>query len=144
MEQPFPGLFNNKINPALIDSGPDRKKYEFTTNNKDFILITKYRKETSIQKPDYSSWTFSNIGADILDLLNYIDEGKQVVLALILLKKDISKSELALLFTDDIKKCRDKKNITISRKQREHFYRISMGGGRLKSLPIPSDRLFTD
>ena len=43
-------IVNDDIKPALIDSGPNRKKYEFSTNEKDFILITRYSGQRNTEK----------------------------------------------------------------------------------------------
>ena len=52
-------LLNNGICPMLIEGGTDRQVYDFTTNDKEFRLFTKYRSAPINTKTEgYSSWQF--------------------------------------------------------------------------------------
>lgn len=138
-------LFKNKINPALIDSDPEKQIIAFTTNHTDFLLLTRCRKENERINVDYSSWSFSGISKDICKLLENIEKGKQAVLALILLKENIEDCELALLFTTDVCAIKDKLSFTITYKKNDKYYYIRRGGERKKNgYPIPRNRTFDD
>lgn len=90
-------LFNNHVTPALIESGEDRQIYDFTTNHRDFRLFVKYRTEnTSLENENYYSWTF-NISQDYSEMQAYINEGKNLLLALVCGKSDLGESELAII-----------------------------------------------
>ena len=135
-------LLNNKITPVLIESGNDRQIYDFTTDSKDFRLIVKYRSyEIKTKKKDYCSWQF-NLSDDIADLKQGMKSDKKLSLGLVCGKIKLNKSEYAVLHKDEIKEILDsgKESITISRKKGEKAFRISMGGGRQKSMKIESNR----
>lgn len=136
-------LFNNKVTPALVESGEDRQVYDFTTNHIDFRLFVKYRAErTSLKSEEYYSWTFTLLN-DYKEITGYINDGYNVLLALVCGNSDLKDSELAILQADDIAKILslEKKSITISRKKRERSFRIAVGGGRDNSIVIKSNAI---
>lgn len=45
-------LFNNGIDPALVESSNSRQIYDFTTDNVDFRLFIKYRTRGRLGKKD--------------------------------------------------------------------------------------------
>lgn len=131
-------LFNNRVTPALIESGEDRQVYDFTTNHKDFTLFVKYRtNNTLLENENYYSWTF-DISQDYQEMQTYINEGKSLLLALVCGKSDLGESELAIIPEKNLLEifARGKRNITISRIKGERAYRISVGGGREKAIKI--------
>lgn len=141
-------LFNNKSNgsiaPALVEGDNDRQIYDFTTDNTEFKLFVKYRTDKQDTKTDeYSSWEFSLTNKDKSEILNFIN-GKtcNIVIALMCGTKNLNESEIALIGKDQIKKIinSNKTSITISRKKNEKEFRISMGGGRDKSMQIKANR----
>lgn len=137
-------LLNNNITPAIIESGEDRQIYDFTTDSKDFRLIVKYRKsQIPTKKADYYSWQF-NLSDDMVDLKKNINSPIKLSLGLVCGKEQLNESEYAVLHKDEIKKIFDegKESITISRKKGERAFRISMGGGRVNSMQIKSNRLY--
>lgn len=136
-------LFNNHINPALIEGGDDRQVYDFTTNKGDFRMFVKYRAENKrTKRVDYFSWDFNLIN-DIDEIKGYIAEGKNLVLFLVCGMKDLKDSELAILDKGDLIELFElgKNTITISRKKGEKFYRIAVGGGRTNSKQIKASRI---
>lgn len=137
-------LLNNNITPAIIESGEDRQIYNFTTDSKDFRLIVKYRKsQIPTKKNDYYSWQF-NLSDDLIDLKKNINSPIKLSLGLVCGKEQLNESEYAVLHKDEIKLILDegKESITISRKKGERAFRISMGGGRVNSMQIKSNRLY--
>jgi len=53
-------LFNNGIDPALVESSNSRQIYDFTTDNVDFRLFIKYRTRGRLGKKDmFFASTFS-------------------------------------------------------------------------------------
>lgn len=136
-------LFNNHINPALIESGDDRQVYDFTTNKGDFRMFVKYRAENKkTRRVDYMSWDF-NLVNDIDEIRRYISEGKNLVLFLVCGMSELKDSELAILDKNDLAELFDlgKNTITISRKKNEKAYRIAIGGGRSNSKQIKASRI---
>lgn len=136
-------LFSNKIHPALIYMGDHRQEYEFTTNEKPFVLFMMYRMENSTERKNYSSWAFGDIRQDVADLEKYRDQGKNPVLALICIKRDLQRSEIAFLFHKDILQIKDKKSISISRKKNEKQFRIPIDRDRENSWKINCDPDFS-
>jgi hypothetical protein len=134
-------LFRNKIQPALISAGEQKQIYEFTTNNskKDFVLYLMYRKQSRNLKDEYSSWAFGDIRDNISELEDYAGQGKNPVLALICVKDDLKDSEIGFLFQKDLEKIKGKSSVTLSRKKKEKYFRIRMGGKREDSLTIKCD-----
>lgn len=136
-------LFNNHINPALIESGDDRQVYDFTTNKGDFRMFVKYRAEKKPTKTDgYFSWEF-NLTGDAEEIKEYIRQGKHLVLFLVCGSENLKESELAILDTDDLVELFElgKNTISISRKKNEKAYRIAIGGGRSNSKQIKASRI---
>jgi hypothetical protein len=137
-------LFNRGIAPALVESNNDRQVYDFTINNGDFRLFMKYRALGRKGKnPDYRSWQFIFTDDDLNKIYEYIGERRNLLLALVCGDATLNKSELAIVNSEEIKKClgSDKNSFTISRIKGEKAFRISIGGGRDNSIKIPSNRL---
>ena len=135
-------LFSHNIKPALIENGSDRQVYDFTTNKAKFTLFVKYRSEKVETKKDgYSSWNF-NLKNDIVELSKYLDDGKNLILALVCGSEDLRESELAILDSNDISwlMFNNKSTITISRKKGEKAFRIANGGSREGAYPIKCNR----
>ena len=93
------------------------------------------------KKPDYSSWLFA-IADDKSELQKYIDEGKNLLLALVCGSSELDKSQLAILDKSQIQDIlsREKTSITISRIKGEKAFRISVGGGRENSIQVKCNR----
>lgn len=134
-------LFRNKIQPVLISAGEQKQIYEFTTNTsrKDFILYLMYRKQRENIKDDYASWHFGDIRENIAELEKHAAQGKNPVLALICVKKDLKDSEIGFLFQKDLQKIKDRTSVTLSRKKREKSFRIQMGGKRDDAVSVKCD-----
>ena len=138
-------LFNNsnkKIMAALIESDDNRQVYSLMTDNAECRLFIKYRSDRLDTKTeDYSSWSF-NLAGDIDEIQVLMDEGYNLVLALVCGMAGLSDSELALIDKERVKQLleMDKDSITISRRKGEHAYRISIGGGRENAMLITANR----
>jgi len=137
-------LFNNNIVPALVEGNDDRQVYDFTTNNIDFRLYIKYRSKCYTGTTgEYRSWQFSFSKEDLEEITDYLKGGYNLQLALGCGTDGLNGSELAVLNSEDIRKCfvSGKTSITISRAKGERAFRISIGGGRDNSIRVPSNRL---
>lgn len=135
-------LFSHNIKPALIENGSDRQVYDFTTNKTKFTLFVKYRSEkVETKKEGYNSWNF-NLKNDMAELSKHLDEGKNLILALVCGSEDLGESELAILDSNDISwlMFNNKSAITISRKKGEKAFRIANGGSREGAYPIKCNR----
>lgn len=139
-------LFNNKarsIKPALVE-GDDRRVYNIMTDNTEFKLFIKYRThKQKIKTGRYNSWSFSLSDDNITELSKYLDEGCNLILALVCGNGGLKESEIALLDKNQVKEIivsYDKKSITLSRKSQEQSFRISIGGGRDNSIRVRADR----
>ena len=135
-------LFHNGVMPALVENGDDRQVYDFTTDKSECRLFIKYRaNKQDTKKPDYSSWIFA-ISDDKAELQKYIDEGKNLLLALVCVSSELDKSQLAILDKSQIQDIlsREKTSITISRIKGEKAFRISVGGGRENSIQVKCNR----
>lgn len=136
-------LLNNHITPSLIESGKDRRIYNFTTNSMDFRLVVKYRAEkTEVKNDEYSSWTFQLLKE--YEYMNQaLDDRTIALFCLVCGDENLKNSELVVLTLEDMTKLKKQKkgSVTISRKGKEKYYRIAMGGGRENSLKIPGNRL---
>lgn len=139
-------LFNNsvrKISAALIESDDTRQLYCLTTDNNECRLFIKYRTMRNETKTeDYNSWVFNLTERDKNEIQSLIEEGHNLVLALVCGVAGFSDSELALLDKEQIKRIIDlgKGSITISRKKRERACRISIGGGRGNAMRVAFNR----
>ena len=93
------------------------------------------------KRDDYSSWLFT-IAQDTAEMKTYINNGTNLILALVCGSDDLGESELAVLDTEQIKQILvlEKSSITISRKKGERAFRISMGGGRDEALQVKCNR----
>ncbi len=138
-------LFNKRICPMLIEGGDDRQIYQFTTNDTEFKLFTKYRSiSISSKKEDYNSWQFVFSTDDIIELNQMLSDDHELSLGLVCGTKALNKSEIAFIHKDEIKEILSsgKTTITISRKKGEKAFRVSRGGGRENAMQIPSNRVY--
>lgn len=136
-------LFNNHINPALVEGDENRQVYDLTTDARDCRLFIKYRANKQDTKTqDYYSWLFTITESDKNEILDYLDRGYNLLLALVCGVEGLSDSEIAVLDKYQIEELinLDKSSITISRKKNERAYRISVGGGRENAMQITSNR----
>lgn len=136
-------LFNNHINPALVEGDNDRQVYDLTSDKNECRLFIKYRaNKLDTKTKDYSSWYFTLTDSDTNEMAAYINNGYNLVLALVCGVAEISGSEIALLDKYEITQLLGlgKESITISRKKNERAYRISVGGGRENAMQIRSNR----
>lgn len=139
-------LFNHNITPALVESSTDRQVYDFTTfkpTKSVFRLFVKYRAESTVVKTDdYYSWTFT-LDTDYDEIMGYINDRKNVLLALVCGKSELGESELAVIRENELLEIfkLGKRNITISRRKHERAYRISVGGGRSNAKLIKCNAL---
>lgn len=71
-----------------------------------------------------------------------LDEGKNLILALVCGTDDLGESEFAILDSNDISwlMFNNKSTITISRKKSEKAFRIANGGSREGAYPIKCNR----
>ncbi len=127
-------LFNNsnsKITAALIESDDNRQLYGLMTDKNECRLFIKYRSaEIDTKTEDYYSWLFNLTERDRSEIQALINEGHNLVLALVCGVAGLSDSEIALIDKEQGKGLIDmeKDSITISRRKGEHAYRISIGG----------------
>ena len=139
-------LFNNSVRrifAALIESDDKRQLYSLTTDNNECRLFIKYRSvKIETKKEEYNSWQFTLTERDKNEIQANIDEGYNLVLALVCGVAGLFDSELAFLDKEQVKKIIDlgKDSITISRKKHEQAYRISIGGGRENAMLVASNR----
>ena len=140
-------LFNNsnkKISAALIMSDENRQLYNLTTDNSECRLFIKYRSgKTDTKTEDYYSWSFSLTDSDKSEIQTLVDEGNNLILALVCGVAGLADSELALLDKDETQRLikLGKESITISRKKGEHAYRIPIGGGRGNAMQVKAGRI---
>ncbi|MCI2046885.1 MAG: hypothetical protein LKJ90_04125 [Faecalibacterium sp.] len=138
-------LFTNGICPMMIEGGSDRQVYEFTTNQEDFKLFAKYRSMPIVTLQDgYSSWQFSFSPSDISELKTYIGDAKHLSVGLVCGNEPLNKSEIAILHKEEISEilALGKESLTISRKEGERAFRISIGGGREQAMQIKCNRKY--
>ncbi|MFY9176427.1 MAG: hypothetical protein WBI74_00070 [Caldicoprobacterales bacterium] len=136
-------LLSNGVKPVLIESDTNRQVYDITTNNEDCRLFMKYRADKqNIKTQDYNSWFFSFTDRDKEEIKRYIEEGYNLVIALICGVADLAESEVAVLDKDQIQELirLDKDSITISRKKNEKAYRIPLDGGRENAMQVKVNR----
>ena len=77
-------LFNNHITPALVEGDEKRQVYNLTTNTGESRLFIKYRADKQDTKSKgYNSWTFNLSDRDKAEVQTYLDEGYNLVLALV-------------------------------------------------------------
>lgn len=136
-------LFNNHINPALVEGDDDRQVYDLTTDTGECRLFIKYRADKQDTKTlDYNSWLFTFTDSDKSEIQSYIESGYNLLLALVCGVEGLSNSEIAVVDKDQIKQLNGlgKSSITISRKKNERAYRISVGGGRENAMQIKTNR----
>lgn len=136
-------LFNNKINPALIESNDSRQIYDFMTNTGKFRIFIKYRADKQDTKTaNYNSWVFSLTETDKAEIISYIDSGYNLLLTLVCGVAGLVDSEVAVIDKEQVEQLLNlgKDTITISRKKNERSYRIPIGGGRENAMQIRSNR----
>jgi hypothetical protein len=134
---------DRKISAAIIESNANRQLYRLTTDNNECQLFIKYCiAKTGKKKEDYNSWYFNLTKREKNEIQDIINEGHNLVLALVCGVAGLSDSELALLDKNQIKRIIDlgKDSITISHKKRERAYRISIGGGRENAMQVAFNR----
>lgn len=136
-------LFNNHINPALVEGDDDRQVYDLTTDTGECRLFIKYRADKQDTKTlDYNSWLFAFTDSDKSEIQSYIESVYNLLLALVCGVEGLSNSEIAVVDKDQVKQLNGlgKSSITISRKKNERAYRISVGGGRENAMQIKTNR----
>jgi hypothetical protein len=136
-------LLSNGVKPVLLESDENRQVYDLATNNEECRLFMKYRRDKQDTKTqDYSSWTFVLTDSDKEEITGYIQEGFNLIVALVCGVADLAESEVAVLDRDQIQELimLDKNSITISRKKNERAYRISLGGGRENAMLVRANR----
>lgn len=136
-------LLNNHITPALVEGNDDRQVYDMTTDTGECRLFIKYRaNRINTKNPDYNSWLFTFSESDKDEIKNYIDNGYNLVIALVCGVEGLVDSEIAVLDKEQIKEMDSlsKNSLTISRKKNERAYRISIGSGREKAMQIKTNR----
>lgn len=135
-------LFNNHIKPALIEGGESRQIYDFTTNNTEFRLFTKYRADkNATKKENYNSWTFTFTDSDKDEIAQYINENHNLIIGMVCGSKNLSQSEIIFIDKDEILRLLEtKSSLNISRMKGEHAFRISTGGGRAKAYQVKANR----
>ncbi|KKQ05059.1 MAG: hypothetical protein US15_C0036G0006 [Candidatus Moranbacteria bacterium GW2011_GWF1_36_4] len=135
-------LFNNHFKPALVEGGDDRQVYDLTTDNNAFRLFIKYCGEKKNTKTeDYNSWTFGLNDSDKKEILSYIANGYNLMVALLCGVEGLAESEIAVLSKEKIQQIieLEKTSITISRKKSERAFRISIGNGRENAIQIKAN-----
>jgi hypothetical protein len=136
-------LLSNGVKPVLLESDENRQVYDLATDNGECRLFMKYRRDKQDTKTqDYSSWTFVLTDSDKEEITGYIQEGFNLIVALVCGVADLAESEVAALDRDQIQELimLDKNSITISRKKNERAYRISLGGGRENAMLVRANR----
>ncbi|MGB3926452.1 MAG: hypothetical protein WBI88_06780 [Caldicoprobacterales bacterium] len=136
-------LMSNGVRPVLIESDSNRRVYDLTTDNEDCRLFMKYRADKQDTKTqDYNSWSFIFTDRDKEEISGYIENGYNLIVALICGVADLAESEVAVLDKEQIQKliALDKDSITISRRKNERAYRISLGGGRENAMLVKANR----
>ncbi|NLJ80159.1 MAG: hypothetical protein GX335_03935, partial [Firmicutes bacterium] len=98
--------------------------------------------KTDTKTEDYYSWSFYLTDSDKSEIQTLLDEGNNLILALVCGVAGLTDSELALLDRDETQQLikLGKDSITISRKKGEHAYRIPIGGGRGNAMQIKASR----
>ncbi len=138
-------LLNNGICPMLIEGGTDRQVYDFTTNEKDFRMFAKYRSSPIKTKTEgYYSWQFVFSNKDMDEIRKYLTSGKELSIGLVCGTDSLNQSQYAVLKRETIEELinQGKTSVTLSRKKGEHSFRISIGGGREKSLKIKANVIY--
>ncbi len=138
-------LINNKICPALVESGKDRQIYEFTTDQGDFKLFLKYRSAPKTKNEDgYRSWQFNFTESDLKRLCQYIEENKHLSVGLVCGENKLGNSMYTVLHKEEVRLLlgAGKESVTVSIKKSEKKFRIEVGGGRKKAMMIPTSRNF--
>ncbi|HCX62316.1 MAG TPA: hypothetical protein DHU59_07755 [Clostridiales bacterium] len=136
-------LFNQHINPALVECNDDRQIYDLTTNHGSSRLYIKYRASKNKTKNEaYNSWQFVFALNEIDEIKKYMDNNYNLSMALVCGVDGLSDSEIAVLDKNEIKELMKlgKTSITISRKKNERAYRISTGGGRNSAMQVKANR----
>ncbi len=138
-------LINSGICPILIEGGEDRQVYNFTTNDKEFLLFVKYRSTPlDTKKEGYNSWQFIFSEDDIKNIKAYLAREMEFSIGLICGAKPLAQSQYAALDRITIEKLLEqgKNSVTVSREKRERYFRIAIGGGRENSIKVKADRLY--
>ena len=138
-------LANKKIYPILKATRSDRQVYKFVNGGNEYILYLKYRSEQS--NPGAGGmrrWQFTFDGNEVQELKRYMRRKGSLLVGLVCGTEKLKDSEYVVLREEDVMEifAEKKTSIAISRKTRERYYRIFMGGGRNKSKLIPVNRLY--
>jgi predicted nucleic-acid-binding Zn-ribbon protein len=136
-------LFNKGINPALVEGDSNRQVYDISTDKGDFRLFIKYRADKQdIKTEDYNSWTFQLTQKDKSEIVDYMNNNYNLIVALLCGVEGLADSEIVILDKNKIKEILDlqKSSITVSRKKHERAFRISVGGGRDNAMKIKTNR----
>ncbi len=138
-------LLNNGVCPVLIEGGRDRQIYEITTDEKETRLFVKYRSAPyDSKREDYSSWYFRFSDNELQELNDYLKGEREFSLGLVCGANKLDQSQYVVLDRNDVRAlfALGKTSLTISRKKREQFFRVSIGGGRENSLKIKANRIY--
>lgn len=136
-------LVNEKAFPALIEEGAGRRMYAFTTNQGNFRLYAKYRANpTDTKRSDYSSWQFTFMQNETIELRRYLDDKAPLSMALVCGTEALDGCEIAFLHKAEIAEILNagKNSLTISRRKGERNFRVSVGGGRENAMLIECNR----
>lgn len=137
-------FINNGIYPALVEPGKDRQIYEFTTDQGDFNLFTKYRSVSTTSNEEYISWSFVFTANDLEELTGFIASDKHLSVGLVCVDESLTGSHLAFLHKDELQELfgAGKNSLTISHRKGEHSYKIYLGGSRENCLKVKCNRPF--
>lgn len=137
-------FINNGIYPVLLEPGKDRQIYEFTTDQGDFNLFSKYRSVTTTSNEEYTSWSFVFTANDMEELKGFIASDKHLSVGLVCGDSSLSASHLAFLHKDELQELFNagKSSFTISHRKGEHSYKIYMGGSRDNCQKVECNRSF--
>lgn len=135
-------LFSHGIKPALVENGADRQVYDIVTNSANFKLFVKYRaKRNDTKKRGYSSWVFT-ITEDKTELQNYLDNGANLIVALVCGEEELGESRLAILDSEQIRQilASSKTTINVTINKGEHAFRIPMDRSREDGIKVKCSR----
>lgn len=135
-------LFSHGIKPALVENSTDRQVYDIVTNNSEFRLFVKYRaNKTNTKKEGYNSWVFT-ITEDKVELKSYLDNGKNLIVALVCGEENLGESQLAVLDAEQIKQILDsgKTTINVTINKGERSFRIPMERSREDGIKVKCNR----
>lgn len=134
-------LFNGGICPTIVEGGEDRQIYDFMNDSKEFRLFLKYRSNGK-DIIGGTSWTFTFTNQDVEELKKFVESDRCFAVGLICGCSKLSESEYAIITKEEISSILNmgKRSLTINRKKKEKMFRVHVGGGRAKAMPIPANR----